>query len=422
MRPIMEEGEDVEEEEEEVEDEQEDDAKLHDQLNSLRTEEDEEESPVHDDNEKYSESYFALRREQQQLRFQERGVHIMRPIMEEGEDVEEEEEEVEDEQEDDAKLHDQLNSLRTEEDEEESPVHDDNEKYSESYFALRREQQQLRFQERGVHIMRPIMEEGEDEEEEDEKEDEAKLHDQLNSLRTEEDEEESPVHDDNDKYSESYFTLRGEQQQLRSQERGVHIMRPIMEEGEDEEDEDEVKDEHEDDAKLHDQLNSVRRVEVEEEQPPHFQNEGDSSRNLKVRANDHSLTFQQTEMPIIMEDEQDAHPQDEVDPMKIKADSLPLTITKEIVGHQATMESPVEMRGRRENLIAASKPTVEKKKELPVKKTGLGLVQPPNLKARTAKAVSQSSPHNRPGRSNVKIYSKKMDYSKVKAKVDTWRK
>ncbi|XP_033607379.1 uncharacterized protein LOC117282315 [Cryptotermes secundus] len=99
------------------------------------------------------------------------------------------------------------------------------------------------------------------------------------SARTMEDEEERPVHVDNEKYSESYFALRREQQLLRFQECGVHIMPPVIEE-----DEDEDEDEHGDDANFQDQLNSVRTIEMEKEQPPHFRNEGSSVRNLKVRA------------------------------------------------------------------------------------------------------------------------------------------
>ena len=51
-------------------------------------------------------------------------------------------------------------------------------------------------------------------------------------------------------------------------------MPPIMEE-----DEDDVEDGHKDDANFQDQLNSVRTIEMENEQPPHFQNERDSTKN-----------------------------------------------------------------------------------------------------------------------------------------------
>jgi hypothetical protein len=66
-----------------------------------------------------------------------------------------------DDDENDAHFQDQLNSARTTEMEGELPAHDHNVKYSERYFALRREQQRLRFQQRGVHMMPIIMEEDE---------------------------------------------------------------------------------------------------------------------------------------------------------------------------------------------------------------------------------------------------------------------
>jgi hypothetical protein len=128
-------------------------------------------------------------------------------------------------------------------------------------------------------------------------------------------------------------------------------------------------------------------------------------------------------LPVIMEEnEYDTHSQDEVDSVKIKTERLPMMLTEETVGHQAPMEPPVKMGRRRKNCIVASKHTVEKEKGVPIKKMGVGLAPTPNLKAREAKIVSQSSPCHSPGRSKVKIRNKKVDYSKIKAKVDTWWK
>jgi hypothetical protein len=55
-------------------------------------------------------------------------------------------------------------------------------------------------------------------------------------------------------------------------------------------------------------------------------------------------------------------------------------------------------------------------------KMSLCLAPSPILKARGSKCLSQSSSCHRPGGRDVKIYNKKMDYSKVKPKVDTWGK
>jgi hypothetical protein len=57
-----------------------------------------------------------------------------------------------------------------------------------------------------------------------------------------------------------------------------------------------------------------------------------------------------------------------------------------------------------------------------MKEMGVGLAPSPNLEAKEAKIVSQNSPCHRPGGRDVKIYNKKVDYSKIKAEIDTWRK
>jgi hypothetical protein len=79
------------------------------------------------------------------------------------------------------------------------------------------------------------------------------------------------------------------------------------------------------------------------------------------------------------------------------------------------MDSTVKMGRQRKSCVVASKTTGEKEKKVLMKKMGVGLALSPNLKAKKAKAVSQSSPCNRPGGRDVKIYNKKVDYSKMKA-------
>jgi hypothetical protein len=146
-------------------------------------------------------------------------------------------------------------------------------------------------------------------------------------------------------------------------------------------------------------------------------------RKFKMMADEHPLTFQKIVMTIkVEEDEHHAHSQDEVDSVNIKTERLPMILTEETVGQQQYMEAPVEMGRRRKICIVASEATVQKEKKVPVNKTVVGLEQPTNLKATKAKVVPQSSPYHRPSPSNVNIYKKKVGYSKIKAKVDTWKK
>jgi hypothetical protein len=376
-------------EEDENEDEDDDDAHVQDQLNSVRAIEMEEERPAHTHNDRDSVKNLALRREEQCLRFHQLVV-IMPKIMEEGEDDED------DDDEDDAHFQDQPNSVRAIEMEEERHSHTHNDRDSVRNLGLRREEQRLRYHQL-VDIM-PTIEE-DDYEDEDENDDDAHLQDQLNSARAIEMEEERPSDSHNDRDSVRNLALRTEEQRLRFQQL-VDIMPTIEDENENEDD---------DDAHLQDQLKSVRAIEVQDKRPAHCLNEGDSVR--------------------IMEEEGDRHvhflnERNSVRNLKVRADqhSLRSQQTEEIVCHQASMKSPVEMGRRRKNCIVASKPTVEKEKAVSTNEMRVGLAPPTNLKARTAKVSSQSSPCRRPGRNNVKIYNKKMDYSKIKAKVDTWRK
>jgi hypothetical protein len=76
----------------------------------------------------------------------------------------------------------------------------------------------------------------------------------------------------------------------------------------------------------------------------------------------------------------------------------------------------------RENCIVASKFTGEKEKKVPMNKVWVVLAPPQNLKAVRAKVVSQSNTIHRPGESHVKIHSQKLDYNKIQAEVNIWRK
>jgi hypothetical protein len=287
------------------------------------------------------------------------------------------------------------------------------------YFHRRRvsatmaEERRLNFQQ-VVDIPPTIMEENV---EDDEDEDFAHFLDELNSLRTMVMEDESPADFQNDRDSVRNLAMRAEERRLRFQQR-VDIMQVIIQEDE-EEGEDEFEDE--DGACSPDELNSVRTMEEEGESPADFHNMGDSPSNLKIRAVDRHLRFQQIEdtIPVVLEEEQhDAHYPDAVDSLKIKTERLPLMLAEETIGHQASMETHVKMQRQRKNCIVASKATGKKEKKVQMNKTGVGLTPPSNFKASRAKVVSQTSPCHRPGGRDVK----KVDYSKVKAKVDTWRK
>jgi hypothetical protein len=152
------------------------------------------------------------------------------------------------------------------------------------------------------------------------------------------------------------------------------------------------------------QIGSTRTTEVEEEHPADFQDDVDSARTVE-EVDEHNETSQE-----------------DVDSVNIVSDRLLLMLTEETVGHQESMESPVKTVKRRKKCTVASNVTGEKEKEVPANKIGVGLPSSPNLEASRAKGVTQSSSCHRRGGSNVKIYNKKENYSKIKAKVDTWRK
>jgi hypothetical protein len=51
-----------------------------------------------------------------------------------------------------------------------------------------------------------------------------------------------------------------------------------------------------------------------------------------------------------------------------------------------------------------------------------GLAQPPNIKAMTAKVGAQSNMNYKAGKGHVILHKQKLDFSKMQAKVNTWRK
>jgi hypothetical protein len=228
----------------------------------------------------------------------------------------------------------------------------------------------------------------------------------------------------------------------------------------------EEEDEH--NAHCHRELDSVTTMEEEDERNPYIQNEGESPRkmkederpaylqngvdyvkNFKMRAEERRLRLQEimdmksaimekdeeeededdahthNDLSLVktikMEDKYLAHFQNERDSVMIETGSFPLNVTEETAGYQAYMESPVKLGSRRENSVVASKATSDREKKVPMNKMGLGLASPPNPKATRSKVVSQSNPCHRPGERPVKISNKNMDYTKIKAKVDTWR-
>jgi hypothetical protein len=151
----------------------------------------------------------------------------------------------------------------------------------------------------------------------------------------------------------------------------------------------------EDDRPAHCQKegDSVTTTEEQDECNVHFKNEGDQVRNLAIRAQKRHVRFNDiVEVRIIpprMDEDEDEFEDDDGACYQDELNSV------------TTMEM-------KHDLYAHSPDVV-------------GLT-PSNFKASRAKVVSQTSPCHTPGRRQVKICYKKVDYSKVKAKVDTWRK
>jgi hypothetical protein len=119
--------------------------------------------------------------------------------------------------------------------------------------------------------------------------------------------------------------------------------------------------------------------------------------------------------------EHPAHSKNEKDSRRTEAKRLPYMLTKGTVGGPASRESHLKMRGPRKNCIATSKATAEKEKKVPMNKERVALTLPTSTKAVRAEAVYPSNTYHRPGESRMKTRHQKLDYSKVQAKVNTWR-
>jgi hypothetical protein len=76
----------------------------------------------------------------------------------------------------------------------------------------------------------------------------------------------------------------------------------------------------------------------------------------------------------------------------------------------------------RADCIVASKATDKKGKVNPVNKKQVAIDRIPNLRAVKSKTSTWSKSIHNPKESRVKIRNQKVDYSKIKAKVDTWNK
>jgi hypothetical protein len=124
---------------------------------------------------------------------------------------------------------------------------------------------------------------------------------------------------------------------------------------------------------------------------------------------------------IAMENQHAAHSKDEADSGKIDAKRLPIMLTEGIVGGPASRETPLKMGGQKKICIAASKSIAEKERKVPMNKEREALSLPTIDKTVGAKAVYRSKTYHRPGESCIKIRHQKLDYSKIQAKVNTWR-
>jgi hypothetical protein len=119
---------------------------------------------------------------------------------------------------------------------------------------------------------------------------------------------------------------------------------------------------------------------------------------------------------MVVEDEHSAHSKNEASSVKIEMERLPLTLTEETVGNTASMQSLFKVGSPKKNCTAASKATGEEKNKVRV-----ALALPTNQKAVRTEAVYRSNTYHRPGESRMKTRHQKLDYSKVQAKVNTWR-
>jgi hypothetical protein len=166
------------------------------------------------------------------------------------------------------------------------------------------------------------------------------------------------------------------------------------------------------------EVDLVKTTEVEGKHLSHSQNEVDSAKIMKVESK--HLSHSQNEVDSVkiikkVEDESPAHLQDELDSVKI------MMLKEEIVGDPTSVESHVGMGRPRKYCLAATKVTDEKE-NVSVSKKQVVMRPLPNIKAVKPKVVTWRNSNYRPSESSVKISNQKLDFRKIKAKVDTWRK
>jgi hypothetical protein len=171
------------------------------------------------------------------------------------------------------------------------------------------------------------------------------------------------------------------------------------------------------------EIDSLKIVEEEGEHTAHSQNEVDSVKIMEVEGEHTAHSQNEVDSVKIMEveDEHSAHSQNEVGSVNVITERLPLMLTEEIVGDPASMESSVKMDKFKGNKIVASKPSDKGRMKIQISKVRVGLAPPPNVEAARAKVVSRSNPIHKPSESHVKIHNKKLDYSKIPAKVKLMR-
>lgn len=110
-----------------------------------------------------------------------------------------------------------------------------------------------------------------------------------------------------------------------------------------------------------------------------------------------------------------------VDSVKVMKERVPLMLTKETACGPASMESLVKLDRPTKIFTEASKTTDEKRKVTMNRVRGT-CIQPPYLKIVKPKIDTWNKNYHGPGESQIKIYSQKLDYSNIQAKVNTWRK
>jgi hypothetical protein len=91
-------------------------------------------------------------------------------------------------------------------------------------------------------------------------------------------------------------------------------------------------------------------------------------------------------------------------------------------GDPASMVAPVKIGTCKKNDILACKTAGEKEEKEPISEVRVTLSPPPDLKAVRPSVGSGSNTRHKPGQGHVKLCNQKLDFSKTRARVDTWRK